>query len=88
MYPACHPHQDDELALWARGFVRPYGTSDIDDDWNTYAEVVCPFRVDTAVGVGARLIKGHVSIAKNPANQDILLAIQKTFRESRALPSV
>jgi hypothetical protein len=35
-----HPHQDGDPALWAQGFVRPYGTSDIDDDWNTYAEAM------------------------------------------------
>jgi hypothetical protein len=33
-----HPHEGGDAALNAQGFVRPYGESDLDNDWNTYAE--------------------------------------------------
>jgi hypothetical protein len=33
-----HPHQGGDAALNEQGFVRPYGESDLDNDWNTYAE--------------------------------------------------
>jgi hypothetical protein len=32
------PHQAGDPGLWRQGFVRPYGTSDLDNDFNTYAE--------------------------------------------------
>jgi hypothetical protein len=33
-------HKGGDAALYEAGFVRPYGRSDIDDDWNTFAEQV------------------------------------------------
>jgi hypothetical protein len=33
-----HPHQAGDPTLWREGFVRPYGMSDPDDDFNTFAE--------------------------------------------------
>lgn len=33
-----HPHESGNPVLNAKGFVRPYGESDLDNDWNTYAE--------------------------------------------------
>jgi hypothetical protein len=35
-----HPHEVGNAVLNAEGFVRPYGESDLDNDWNTYAEEV------------------------------------------------
>jgi hypothetical protein len=34
------PHERGDDDLHALGFMRPYGESDIDNDWNTYAEAV------------------------------------------------
>ncbi len=47
-------HAGGDPALYEAGFVRPYGRSDIDDDWNTFAEQVFGHGPDFAI-----LIRGY-----------------------------